>query len=126
MTNHQIVSHDKWTQARKALLAKEKELTHLRDEVSRQRLQLPWEKVEKNYIFDTPNGKKTLADLCEGRSQLMVYHFMFGPGWEEGCPNCSYLMDHVDCMLPHLKARDITFSAISRAPMANIAALKKR
>jgi predicted dithiol-disulfide oxidoreductase (DUF899 family) len=126
MPSQKVVTHEKWIEARKALLAKEKEATHLRDEVSRLRRQLPWEKVEKNYTFDTPSGKSTLADLFEGRSQLIVYHFMFGPGWEEGCPSCSYLMDHVDGMLPHLNARDITFSAISRAPIQAIEAFKKR
>src|SRR3954465_49968 len=126
MPKHQVVTHDKWIEARKALLAKEREATHLRDEVSRLRLQLPWEKVEKNYIFDTPSGKKSLADLFDGRSQLIVYHFMFGPGWEEGCQNCSYLMDHVDGTLPHLNARDITFTAISRATLGEIQPFKKR
>lgn len=126
MPKHQVVTHEKWIEARKALLAKEREATHLRDEVSRLRLQLPWEKVEKKYTFDTPSGKKSLADLFEGRSQLIVYHFMFGPGWEEGCPSCSYLMDHVDGTLPHLSARDITFSAISRAPIEAIQGFKKR
>src|SRR4051794_15788148 len=124
--NHTVTSREKWIEARQALLAKERELTHLRDDISRQRLALPWVKVEKSYTFDTPSGKKTLAELFDGRGQLMVYHFMFGPDWEEGCPSCSYLMDHVDGMLPHLAARDITFSAVSRAPMANIAAFKKR
>src|SRR5437016_1811625 len=97
-----VVSPDQWLEARKALLAREKELTHLRDAVSAQRRELPWVKVEKNYTFDAPGGRQKLADLFEGHSQLMVYHFMFGPGWEEGCPSCSYLMDHVDGALPHL------------------------
>src|SRR5207244_47889 len=114
MPNHQVVSGEKWIDARRALLAKEKELTRLRDRISAERRELPWVKVEKNYVFDGPGGKQTLADLFEGRSQLIVYHFMFGPGWEEGCPSCSYLMDHVDGMLPHLNARDVTFTAISR------------
>ena len=123
---HKVVSRDEWIAARKAHLEHEKELTHLRDRLSAERRQLPWVKVDKNYVFDAPGGKKSLADLFEGRSQLMVYHFMFGPGWEEGCRSCSYLMDHVDGMLPHLSARDVTFSAISRASMAQIESFKKR
>src|SRR5437773_6662434 len=126
MPSHLVVSRDKWLDARKALRVKEKELTHLRDELSRQRRELPWVKVDKNYVFDAPGGKKTLADLFEGRGQLIVYHFMLGPGWEEGCRSCSYLMDHVDGMLPHLNARDVTFTAISRAPSRDIEGFKKR
>jgi predicted dithiol-disulfide oxidoreductase (DUF899 family) len=124
--NKKVVSHEEWLAARKAFLQKEKELTHLRDQVSRQRLELPWEKVEKNYVFDGPNGKQSLAELFAGRSQLLVYHFMLGPDWVEGCPSCSFLGDHFDGMLPHLGARDVTFTAISRAPMPQIAAFKKR
>jgi predicted dithiol-disulfide oxidoreductase (DUF899 family) len=124
--NKKVVSHEEWLAARKAFLQKEKELTHLRDQVSRQRLELPWEKVEKNYVFDGPNGKQSLAELFAGRSQLLVYHFMLGPDWVEGCPSCSFLSDHFDGMLPHLGARDVTFTAISRAPMPQIAAFKKR
>ncbi len=126
MPNHQVVSREQWIEARKAHLAKEIEFTHLRDELSRQRRDLPWVKVEKYYIFDGPAGKQALADLFQGRSQLIVYHFMFTPGWEAGCQNCSYLMDHVDGCLPHLNARDVTFTAISRAPMDQIAPFKKR
>jgi len=126
MKAHTIVSREQWLEARKAHLAREKELTHLRDQISRERRELPWVKVDKNYVFDTPSGKKSLADLFDGRSQLVVYHFMFGPGWKEGCPNCSYLMDHVDGMLPHLNARDVTFTAISRAPLAQIEEFKWR
>jgi len=96
MPGRKVVSREQWLEARKAHLAKEKELTRLRDELSRQRRELPWVKVEKNYVFDGPNGKETLADLFDGRSQLIVYHFMFGPGWEEGCPSCSFLCDHID------------------------------
>src|SRR5260370_19989846 len=121
-----IVSPDQWLKARKALLAKERELTHLRDAVSAQRRELPWVKIEKNYTFDAPGGRKSLADLFEGHSQLFVYHFMFGPGWEEGCTSCSYLMDHVDGALPHLRARDVMFVAASRAPLPQIQAFKKR
>jgi len=107
-------------------LRKEKELTRLRDELSRQRRALPWEKVEKQYVFDTPRGKQTLADLFGGRSQLMVYHFMFGPGWKEGCPSCSYLADTFDGCTVHLAQRDVTFLAISRATLPEIEAFKKR
>jgi len=124
--SRKVVSHDEWLAARKAFLHKEKELTHLRDEVSKQRLELPWEKVEKNYIFDGPNGKESLADLFAGCSQLLVYHFMMGPDWIEGCPSCSFLGDHFDGMLPHLAARDVTFVVISRAPYSQIQAFQKR
>ena len=124
--NHKIVSNEEWVEARKALLAKEKALTHQRDELSRQRRELPWVKVEKNYVFDGPKGKETLADLFDGRSQLIVYHFMFGPGWKEGCPSCSFVGDHIDGMLIHLAHRDVSFSAISRAPYDQIQAFQKR
>ena len=121
-----VVSHAEWLAARKAFLAKEKEFTRLRDELSRQRRELPWEKVEKQYLFDGPKGKETLADLFDGRSQLIVYHFMLGPGWKEGCPSCSYLADHFDGPAIHLANRDVTLAVISRAPMAEIEAFKKR
>jgi predicted dithiol-disulfide oxidoreductase (DUF899 family) len=121
-----VVSHEEWLAARKAFLQKEKELTHLRDEVSKQRLDLPWEKVEKNYVFDGPNGKESLADLFAGRSQLLVYHFMLGPDWVEGCPSCSFLGDHFDGAIPHLNARDVTFAVISRAPFSQIQTFQKR
>ncbi len=123
---HKIVSHQEWIAARKELLKKEKEVTRLRDQVTRERQKLPWVKVEKNYVFDSPNGKVTLADLFAGRSQLVIYHFMFGPDWQEGCPSCSFVSDHFDGTLPHLAARDITFTAISRAPLAKIEPFKKR
>ena len=121
-----VASHSEWLEARKAFLAKEKEFTRLRDELSHQRRELPWEKVEKQYTFDGPNGNKTLADLFEGRSQLMIYHFMFGPGWKEGCPSCSYLADHFDGAAIHLSHRDVTLAVVSRAPFAEILAFKKR
>jgi predicted dithiol-disulfide oxidoreductase (DUF899 family) len=121
-----VASHSEWLEARKAFLAKEKEFTRLRDELSHQRRELPWEKVEKQYTFDGPNGNKTLADLFEGRSQLMIYHFMFGPGWKEGCPSCSYLADHFDGAAIHLSHRDVTLAVVSRAPIAEIEAFKKR
>jgi len=115
-----------WLAARKALLKKEKELTHLRDALAAERQALPWVRVEKNYLFDTPTGKKSLADLFDGRSQLAIYHFMFGPDWAEGCPSCSMVGDGIDGALPHLLQRDVTFSAISRAPLPNIDAFKTR
>jgi predicted dithiol-disulfide oxidoreductase (DUF899 family) len=121
-----IVSRDEWLAARKELLAKEKQLTHQRDAVSAERRALPWVKVDKQYVFDGPNGKQTLADLFDGRSQLVVYHFMFGPEWKEGCPSCSFNMDHTDGALLHLAQRDVAFTAISRAPFAKIEAFKKR
>ena len=123
--NHDVVSSQEWTAARKELLRKEKEFTRLRDELSRQRRELPWEKVEKQYVFDGPNGKQTLADLFDGRSQLIVYHFMFGPGWEAGCPSCSFLADHFDGTLIHLAHRDVTLAVISRAPLAQIESLQE-
>jgi predicted dithiol-disulfide oxidoreductase (DUF899 family) len=119
-------THEEWVAARKEFLAKEKEFTRLRDELSRQRRELPWEKVDKNYTFDGPQGKQTLADLFAGRSQLIVYHFMFGPGWTAGCPSCSYLADHFDGATIHLANRDVTLAVISRAPTAEIEAFKKR
>ena len=120
------VSHSDWLEARAGLLAKEKEFTRLRDELSRQRRALPWEMVEKRYEFDAPSGKITLADLFDGRSQLIVYHFMFGPGWQAGCPSCSYLADHFDGPAIHLAQRDTTLAVISRAPLGEIEAFKKR
>ena len=121
-----VVSPAEWVAARKELLKKEKEFTRLRDELSRQRRELPWEKIEKHYVFDGPNGKESLADLFADRSQLMIYHFMFGPGWEQGCPSCSFLADHFDGALVHLAARDVRLVAVSRAPIAQIEAFKKR
>ncbi len=126
-----VVSHAKWLAARSEFLKKEKEFTRLRDELSRQRRALPWEKVEKRYEFDSSRpdgnrGKVTLSDLFDGRSQLVVYHFMLGPGWEAGCPSCSYLADHFDGSTIHLANRDTTLAVISRAPLAEIEAFKKR
>jgi predicted dithiol-disulfide oxidoreductase (DUF899 family) len=123
---HTVVGAAEWLVARKELLKKEKELTHLRDEISRLRLELPWETVGKKYVFEGPQGKQTLADLFEGRSQLMIYHFMLGPGWKEGCPSCSYLADHFDGMRVHLAARDIHLAVVSRAPWPEIEAFQKR
>jgi len=121
-----VVSRDKWLAARKQLLAKEKEFTRLRDELSQQRREMPWEKVEKRYVFEGVNGKATLADLFDGRSQLLVYHFMFGPGWEQGCPSCSFLGDSFDGITIHMAQRDTSFVAISRATLPEIEAFKKR
>jgi predicted dithiol-disulfide oxidoreductase (DUF899 family) len=126
MEPHKIVSREKWTSARKALLAKEKEFTRARDRLCAERRTLPWVKVDKAYVFDTPDGKKTLAELFDGRSQLIVYHFMLGPEWDEGCPSCSFLADHFDGANMHLAQRDVTFIAISRAPLAEIEAFKRR
>jgi predicted dithiol-disulfide oxidoreductase (DUF899 family) len=120
------VSRTEWLAARKEFLRKEKEFMRLRDDLSRQRRELPREKVEKNYVFDGPRGKETLADLFAGRSQLAVYHFMFGPGWKEGCPSCSYLADTFDGCAIHLAHRDVTFLAISRATLPEIEVFKKR
>jgi predicted dithiol-disulfide oxidoreductase (DUF899 family) len=126
MKTHQVVSQEQWIDARRALLEDEKRLTRQRDDIARRRRELPWVKVEKNYVFDTPTGKKSLADLFQGRSQLLIYHFMFGPEWKEGCPSCSFVCDHVDGAVPHLAARDVTLTMISRAPLAKIEAFKKR
>jgi predicted dithiol-disulfide oxidoreductase (DUF899 family) len=126
MQNHPVVCQEQWLAARKTLLLKEKEFTHLRDKINAERLALPWVKVGKNYVFDTPKGKQTLSELFDGRSQLMVYHFMLGPGWEAGCPGCSFLSDHIDGALPHLEHHDVTWTAVSRAPLPEIEAYKKR
>lgn len=124
--NHEVVSRKEWLTARKALLALEKEETKLRDKVRAERLALPWVKVDKTYTFDTPDGEKTLADLFDGRSQLIVYHFMYGPDWDAGCPGCSFMADHVDGMLPHLNNHDVTMIAVSRAPLEKLEAYRKR
>src|SRR5438552_10682157 len=124
--NPKVVSREEWLVARKKLLAKEKQLTRQRDAIAAERRQLPWVKVEKNYVFDSPSGKKTLADLFEGRSQLIVYHFMFSSEWQEGCPSCSFNMDHADGALAHLAQRDVTLIGVSRAPLPKIEAFKKR
>jgi predicted dithiol-disulfide oxidoreductase (DUF899 family) len=126
MEPHQVVSPDEWLAARKAHLAREKEFSRVRDELSRQRRALPWVKVDKAYVFDGPNGKETLAELFGGRSQLIVYHFMFGPGWEQGCPSCSYVSDHIDGSTVHLAQRDVTLLAVSRAPLDQIEAFRRR
>ena len=124
--DHAVVSQSEWLAARKALLAKEKEFSKARDQLSAARRDLPWVKVEKNYVFDGLNGKETLAELFGGRSQLIVYHFMLGPGWTNGCPSCSFLADHFDGAAIHLAQRDVTLVVVSRAPLAEIEAYKKR
>jgi predicted dithiol-disulfide oxidoreductase (DUF899 family) len=126
MQHNAIVSREEWLVARKALLLKEKEATHLRDKVNAERLAMPWVKVEKDYIFDTPAGPRKLADLFDGRSQLIAYHFMLGPDWKAGCPGCSFLCDHLDGALPHLSNHDVTLTAVARAPLARIEAYKRR
>ena len=123
---HKVVSPEEWLAARKALLAQEKEFTRQRDALSAARRQLPWVKIEKDYVFEGSDGKETLADLFGGKSQLMIYHFMLGPGWVQGCPSCSYLADHFDGAIPHLAQRDVAFVVVSRAPLAEIEAYKKR
>jgi len=126
VTEHEVVRHDEWVEARKALLAKEKELSRLRDELSAERRALPWEPVEKDYVFEGPGGTETLPDLFEHRSQLVVYHFMFGPQDEVGCPHCSFWADNFDPNVVHLNARDVTFVAVSRAPFATLARYRER
>jgi predicted dithiol-disulfide oxidoreductase (DUF899 family) len=126
MKRSRVVSPAEWLAARKQFLIKEKEFTRLRDELARERRELPWERVDKQYVFDTPDGKKSLADLFAGRSQLVVYHFMFGPEWKEGCPSCSMAADTFDGAVTHLAQRDISFVAVSRATLPQIETFKKR
>jgi predicted dithiol-disulfide oxidoreductase (DUF899 family) len=124
--DHQVVSSAEWLAARKELLRREKEFTRHRDQISAMRRELPWVKVEKNYVFDGPAGKEMLADLFGSKSQLIVYHLMFGPGWEEGCPSCSILGDQFVGSLVHLANRDVSFVAVSRAPIGQIESFKQR
>lgn len=124
--NPKIVTEAEWIEARKKLLVKEKELTRQRDAVAAERQKLPWVKIEKKYVFDTAAGKKTLAELFSGKSQLAIYHFMLGPDWEQGCPSCSLLADHFDNLAIHLAQRDVRFMIASRAPLAKIDEFKKR
>ncbi len=126
MASHRVVSRSEWLAARKALLAREKQNTRERDEFARARLELPWVRVDKPYAFTGPSGKQSLADLFDSRSQLLVYHFMFGPTWQEGCPSCSLVADHFDGTLPHLAARDVQLAVVSRAPYEKLAAFKRR
>ena len=123
---HKVVSRVEWLEARKAHLEKEREITRLRDALGRERRALPWVRVEKEYVFDAPSGKETLADLFDGRSQLIVQHFMFGPGWTEGCVGCSFQADHIDGAAVHLEHRDVTLVVVSRAPLARLQAFKRR
>jgi len=126
MKTNAVVSREEWVAARKRHLAREKEFTRLRDELSRERRELPWEKVEKEYVFDTPGGKQALSELFEGRSQLVVYHFMFGPTWEQACKSCSFWADNFNGIVVHLNHRDVTLVAVSRAPLDKILAFRKR
>jgi predicted dithiol-disulfide oxidoreductase (DUF899 family) len=123
---HRVVTNKEWLRARTALLAKEKEFTRLRDKLSRQRRELPWERVEKKYVFDGPGGQESLAKLFENRGQLVVYHFMFNPASDEGCKHCSFWADNFNGIVVHLNHRDVAFVAISRAPLAKIEPFKKR
>jgi len=126
MNPPKIVSQAEWLAARRQLLEHEKQLTRARDALNAERRSLPCVRVEKEYIFDTPHGERSLADLFDGRSQLVVQHFMFGPGWKEGCVGCSFKADHVDGALPHLEAHDVSFVSVSRAPLADIEAFRRR
>jgi predicted dithiol-disulfide oxidoreductase (DUF899 family) len=126
MTDHKIGSREEWKAAREELLAREKEHTRMGDELARKRRQLPWVPVEKEYRFETDEGTRTLAELFDRRSQLLVYHFMFGPSYEAGCPTCSSMADGINGLLPHLHARDLTLLFVSRAPLARLQAYKQR
>jgi predicted dithiol-disulfide oxidoreductase (DUF899 family) len=126
MEKHRVVSRDEWIKARKDFLAKEKEFTRMRDQVSQQRREMPWERVDKNYVFDGPDGKVSLAELFAGKSQLIVYHFMFDPSWDAGCKSCSFWADNYNPTIVHLNHRDANLVAISRAPLAKLQAYRKR
>lgn len=124
--NHPVVAHDSWLAERSALLADEKELTHLRARIASRRRALPWERVDKDYVFATAQGPRRLAELFGDKRQLIVQHFMLGPGWAQGCPSCSFMADHMGGMMPHLAARDVAVLAVSRAPLAEIEAFRAR
>jgi predicted dithiol-disulfide oxidoreductase (DUF899 family) len=126
MVEHKVVSQEEWIKARKGLLAKEKQLTRMRDELSAERRALAWVRVDKQYVFEGSKGKETLSDLFDGRSQLVVYHFMFGPDWDEPCPSCSFWADNFNNIIVHLNQRDVTFVAISRGPLKKLQAFAKR
>ena len=126
MSAHRVVSHDEWVKARQKFLKREKAFTRERDALTQERRELPWEKVDKGYVFDGPDGRETLSDLFAGKSQLVVYHFMFGADWDEGCPACSFWADNFNPIVVHLKHRDTTMVAISRAPLKKIEAFRKR
>lgn len=123
---NQVVSHEDWLAARLELLAAEKEFSRQREALTRRRMAMPWERVEKPYRFEGPKGVATLEDLFDGRSQLLVYHFMLGPDWQEGCKHCSFWADNFDGIPVHLAQRDVTFTAISRAPLPQIEAYRQR
>lgn len=124
--HHPVVSRDRWLAERKTLLAHEKELTRVHDRIARERRALPWVRIDKDYAFAAPEGRRALADLFENRHQLLVQHFMFGPGWEQGCPSCSFMADHIDGMNVHLAHRDVTLVVVSRAPLSDIETFRKR
>jgi len=126
LEHHKVVSRNEWLEARKMLLKKEKEFTILRDQLSQERRNLPWIAVDKEYTFEGPKGKETLSDLFDGRSQLIVYHFMFHPSWDAGCPSCSFWADNFNRIIVHLNQRDVTMIAVSRAPYNKLAAYEKR
>jgi predicted dithiol-disulfide oxidoreductase (DUF899 family) len=126
MATHRVVSHDEWIAARRQHLAREKEFTRLRDQLSQERRELPWVKVDKAYVFEGPNGPESLGDLFQGRSQLIVQHFMFDPSWDEGCKSCSFWADNFNGIDVHLNHRDVTFVLVSRAPLATLQAYQKR
>jgi predicted dithiol-disulfide oxidoreductase (DUF899 family) len=126
MTDHSVVGHDEWQAARDELLQREKEHTRVADELARQRRELPWVAIDKEYRFDTDDGEKPLGELFDGRSQLLIYHFMFGPTYEAGCPTCSSMADGINGLLPHLHARDVTFVFVSQAPLDRLQAYKRR
>ncbi len=125
-TGHPVLTRDQWVAERRKLLAREKELTRLRDSIAQARRALPWVRIDKNYVFQSPGGPRTLAGLFEGRRQLLVQHFMFGPGWEQGCQSCSFMADHTDGMTVHLANRDVTLVAVSRAPLTDIERFRRR
>jgi predicted dithiol-disulfide oxidoreductase (DUF899 family) len=124
--NHRIVSRAEWLAERKSLMAREKEMTRLRDQIALERRSLPWVRIDKDYVFDAPHGRRTLADLFDGRRQLLVQHFMFAPGWEQGCQSCSFMADNNDGMTVHLAHRDVTLVAVSRAPLPEIERFRMR
>jgi predicted dithiol-disulfide oxidoreductase (DUF899 family) len=126
MESHRVVSKDQWIEERKGLLAKEKEFTRLRDQLSRERRELSWVRVDKEYVFEGPNGKQSLGELFAGRQQLIAYHLMFDPSWEEACSRCSFWADNFNGVLVHLNQRDVNIVAISRAPLAKLAAFRQR
>jgi predicted dithiol-disulfide oxidoreductase (DUF899 family) len=126
LAHPRVVSQEEWLAARKELLAKEKAFSRQRDALSAERRELPWVRVETPYVFDGPDGHETLADLFAGKSQLVIYHFMLGPGWEQGCPSCSFIADHIDSSVVHLAQRDVTLTVVSRAPLPEIESFKKR